>query len=82
MDTGNWFEYKTNVINLDKIEGFRVHKARKEDVQYTGIDTHNGKRLWILHAGYTALDSFATKDEAMRVVRDILAGKHKVRLPK
>ncbi len=78
----NWFEYKGNIINLDNIEGFRVHKARKEDIAYTDISTAKGKKLWILHAGYTALDSFSTKDEALRVARDIIAGKHKVKLPK
>ena len=81
MEAENWFEYNTNIINLEKIEGFRVHKARKEDVAYTGISVKNGKQ-WILHAGYTALDSFKTKDEALRVARDIIAGKHKVRMPK
>lgn len=73
-----WFEYKGNIINLERIEGFRVHKARKEDVAYTDISCKNGK-LWILHAGYTALDSFKTKEEALAVARNILAGKHKVK---
>lgn len=82
MEAENWFEYKGNIVNIDKIEAFRVHKARKADVAYTDISTHKGKKLWILHAGYTVLDSFATKDEALRVARDILAGKHKVRMPK
>ena len=82
METEHWFEYKGNIINLDNIEGFRVHKARKEDVAYTDISTQKGKNLWILHAGYTALDSFKTKDEALRVARDIIDGKHKVKMPK
>ena len=71
---GNWFEYKKNIVNLDKIEGFRIHKARKEDVAYTDISCKGGKQ-WILHAGYIALDSFKTKDEALQVARDIIAGK-------
>jgi len=81
MEHGNWFEYKGNIINLDNIEGFRIHKARKSDVAHTDINCKDGK-LWILHAGYTPLDSFKKKDEALRVARDILNGKHKVKMPR
>ena len=78
--SGNWFEYNKNIINLDKIEGFRVHKITNQDVAYTEMDVKKGK--WVLHAGYTQLDNFKTKDEALNVARDIIAGKHKVKMPK
>lgn len=80
MEHENWFEYKGNVLNLNNIEGFRVQKVQKADIAYTDISTQKGKKLWILHAGYTPLDSFKSKDEALQVARDIIAGKHKVKL--
>jgi len=80
MEHENWFEYKSNILNMDKIEGFRVQKVRKEDIAYADISTEKGKKLWILHAGYTALESFKTKEEALQVARDIIAGKHKVKI--
>jgi hypothetical protein len=81
MEIGNWFEYKGNIINLDKTEVFRVQRARKSEIEYTDI-VCKGDKKWILYAGYTPLDAFSKKDEALRVARDILAGKHKVKMPR
>lgn len=76
-----WAEYKNNLINLNKLDGFRVHKVRKEELAYTDIPVSKQKP-WILSAGYMHLDAFKEKDDALQAGRDIINGKHPVKQPR
>lgn len=79
----HWVKYKDSILNLAVLPGFRITRwkqSRKgEGVMYTGDLEPDKSKPHILWAGHEAIDSFASKAEALEVAEKMIRGDYDVK---
>ena len=76
----HWIRYKDNIINIARLNSFRVERWRKRSKDegmvsvYTGDLEPSKEKPYMLWAGHEGLDTFKTKTEAFKVATDIIKG--------
>lgn len=81
----HWIRYKDNIINIARIQGFRVERWRKPPKSdgvaggvWTGDLSPSKDKPFMLWAGHEGIDTFKTKTEALNTAEQIIKGKYDI----